>query len=73
MRTVADTKPFCDVAIGEQFRGSLFLETDRAPDLSKPGNIVFVKTGKRTYRAANRPNSIGCRTRSVLMKTWPPE
>jgi hypothetical protein len=70
MRTVVDTKPFCDLAVGDRFRISLFHQTSSAPDLSKPGTRTYVKTGARTYRRAN--SKIACRARSVLMKTWPP-
>jgi hypothetical protein len=70
VRTVADTRPFCDLAIGEEFRISLFHETESALDLSKPGTRIYHKTGKRTYqRIGNK--KISCRARSVLMKTWP--
>lgn len=74
MRTLADTRPFCDVAIGEEFRVSAFMEGDNGMDaLSKPGTHIYVKTGERTYRRVFGKSTYGNRARSVLMKTWPPE
>lgn len=69
MRTVADTRQFKDLAVGEEFRLSRYSQSGLLADLSKPGDVIYRKKSARTYERVVTGTHL--RVGSIKARTWP--